>query len=453
MFRLHPLQRLLPALLAALATPSATAQTPQTFSCATGAVDPSPALSANNRPLPRILQWGVRADTDPLPPPGRELRDATVTGGDAARGWLRLDLRFDTAIPDGCRLPLTLSDASDTGNPNDRVVVERLARVLDGLSISASGGQDMMDHLRGALAFAGTGTDSASFRIPIRASEGERTTRHALKLVLRSNTPEAFPFTVNVAPLPPFALVAPETTLRAGTPVLLRAQHPAALLPGTAAMPVTFRLSSAALGRWQAAPAATPTETRSVWDTRFTPLRAEAAFVPASAPQATPGSVAVVWAGRTQTLPVSIPATAVAAAGCEPAFAVAAAPGGLRLTLSNRATGTCPAHVATARPPALAVLQPSPSRAPLRATPTTVSRLGSPVTGLSGVPAALPALSTARDDAGVLFAIPRAAFGQLKAGTRFEWDIEAEGDTRSKHRVGITLTAADVATVVGKAAP
>jgi hypothetical protein len=82
-----------------------------------------------------------------------------------------------------------------------------------------------------------------------------------------------------------------------------------------------------------------------------------------------------------------------------------------------------------------------------------VQRLGSPVSGLSGVPAALPALSAARDDGGVLFAIPRAAFGQLKAGTRFEWDIEAEGDTRSKHRVGITLTTADVATVVGKAAP
>lgn len=443
----------LAGLLAAFATALAPARSTPTFSCATGAIDPSPAQSANHRPLPRILQFGVRADTDPLPPPGREQREATVTGGDATRGWLRLDLRFDTAIPDGCRLPLTLTDAGDAGNPSDRLVVERLARVLDGLSVSASGGQDLMDHLRHALAFAGTGSDTASFRVPIRAGEGERTARHALKLVLRSPSPEALPFTVNVAPLPPFGLVAPETTLRPGTPVLLRAQHPSALLPGTAAMPVLFRLSSTALGRWQPALPATPGETRSVWDARFTPLRAEAALVPASATQVASGQVTVVWAGRTQTLPVSIPATAAAAAGCSPAFAVAAFPGGLRLNLSNRAGGTCPVHLATTRPPALAVLQPSPSSAPLRAAPAGVQRLGSPVSGLSGVPAALPVLGAARDDGGVLFAIPRAAFGQLKAGTRFEWDIEAEDDTRSKHRVGITLTAADVATIVGKAAP
>ncbi|GAB4475102.1 MAG: hypothetical protein OHK0018_05740 [Erythrobacter tepidarius] len=109
-----------------------------------------------------------------------------VTGGDAARGWPRIDVSFDSAIPRDCRLPLALSVAGDRGNPADGLVQEQRARVLDGREIVA-GRINMMPHLRQAVALAGYGTDTASFRIPIRATTALRTQAHTLKLVLAQN--------------------------------------------------------------------------------------------------------------------------------------------------------------------------------------------------------------------------------------------------------------------------
>ena len=441
-------------LMAALAITPVQANTQQTFSCSTGRLDSPRTLSSDSRPLPRILHFGVREDTEPASPRTRDARDATILGGDTTRGWLRLDLTFDEAIPNGCNLPLTLTMAIDQGNPSDRIVMERAARVLDGLEVGER--HNVMDHLRQALTFKGNGSDTASYRIPIRVSDTERVTTHAMKLVLAGNYASTLPFNVSVAPLPPFTLVAPTSVLRPGSPALLRVQHPQALLPGSAAMPVIFRLSSSTLGRFQNASASTPSEVRGSWDSRFTPLRAEAAFLPASVTQTTQGTVAVTWAGRTQNMPVTVQATPVANTSCDPTFTLAAAPGGLRLTMTNRTADSCPAYVATALMPSPPTLQLSPVRATIQAakagSPRAISRVTGPITGSISMPTTLPKLTTSvTDGGGTLFTINKLAFIQLAAGKRFDLDIEPDvaSGSKAKHRASITLTSADIAVITG----
>jgi hypothetical protein len=436
-------------LVAALSAMPVQANTLQNFSCSTGRLE-SPRGIPDSRPVPRIVHFGVRADTEPASARTRDVRDATVTGGDAALGWLRLDLTFDAAIPSGCILPLTLTVAIDQGNPSDRTVVERAARVLDGLVVGESGQPRLMDHLRAAITFTGAGGDTASYRIPIRAIESERVTTHAMKLVLAGNYASALPFNVAVAPLQPFTLVAPTGALRPGSPVVLGAHHPQALLPGTAAMPLSFRLSSPALGRFQGASASSPSEVRGGWDNRFTPLRAEAVFLPATVAQTTQGTVAVTWAGRTQNMPLTVQATATA---CDPVFTLAAAPGGLRLTMANRASGDCPTHVATALVPATPSLQLSPAQALVRPVLANSPRVVSPITGPLSTAKSLPTLSTSAADTGSpLFTINKLAFIQLSEGRRFDLDVapEASSGSKARHRVSITLRAADIAVITEK---
>jgi hypothetical protein len=345
---------------------------------------------------------------------------------------------------------LTLTVASDQGNPFDRTVVERAARVLDGLEVGETGQPQLMTHLQNALMFTGTGGDTASYRIPIRASESERVTTHAMKLVLAGNYASALPFNVAVVPLQPFTLVAPTGALRPGSPVVLRAQHPQALLPGTAAMPLSFRLSSPALGRFHGASASTPSEVGGGWDNRFTPLRAEAAFLPATVAQTTQGTVAVTWAGRTRDMPLTVQATATT---CDPVFTLAAAPGGLRLTMANRASGSCPTHVATPLMPATPTLQLSPARAFVRPVLANTPRQLGPVMGPISTPKSLPTLPTSAVDTGSpLFTINKLAFIQLAEGRRFDLDVEPEASSgiKARHRVSITLRVADIAVITGK---
>jgi hypothetical protein len=441
------------ALLAALAAGTLSAQAAQaqsasTFSCTTGTVSATADLSSDRRPVPRILRYAVGQGTDPAPAGAlREAREASVTGGDATQGWLRIDVQFDSVIPRGCRLPLLLTMATDSGRPDDRIVFEQLARVLDGMEVVA-GQVSFMDHLAGALRFAGSGTDTASFRIPIRAGTTQRSTAHALKLVLAQDFAGGLPVTVNVAPLPAFTVVAPAAPLNAGAGVSLRAEHPAQLLPGTAAMPVTFRIAPGTLGRWSNAPAATPSETRSTWDTRFTPLRSEAVLVPAALAQTTTGSVTISFAGQTRTVPVTVGGAPAAAAGCDPVFTVVAAPGGLRLTMANRGAGSCPAHLAKPRPLAASAFQFTPAQ--VRLTAATAPAIKTAPVGAVLRPGITPPLLG--NGGGTQFTLGPKALALLKPGVRFDFDIVAEGPNAvaGKLRTGLTLTAADIAVMKGK---
>jgi hypothetical protein len=410
------------------------AQTGPRFSCVTGTL--TAANTSDTRPVPRILRYAVAPGTDPTPVGGlRETRAAEVTGGDATRGWLRIDVQFDSALPRDCALPLLLTVASDRGSAGDLAVSNRLADILDGFELIA-GRPQTMPHLAGAIRFSGSGTDTASFRIPIRATSSGRVASHGLKLVLALDYAGGLPLTVNVAPLPAFSVIAPAAPVAAGTTANFRADHPVALLPGTAAMPVTFAMSSQSLGRWLSPNPARPTEVSGGWDTRFTPLRAEAALVAAVQPQASNGTVTVSFAGRTQTVPVTIAAApATAAPACDPVFAVTAVPGGLRLSMSNSGAGSCPGYRVTPR-----IF--SKLAAPLKPVQATLS----PATGLKPVTgAATPAISTT-------FTFDKAALAQLKPGTRFDFDLTPDGAKAAAEtqRVGITLKDADLVTISGK---
>lgn len=435
----------LPALLAgtglaAIAAAPAAAQTGPAFSCQTGQVEQRGG--PDMRPVPRILRYAVAPGTDQTPVGAlRESRTASVVGGDAERGWLRIDVQFDAAFPRDCRLPLELALADNPGSPDDQIAMGRMAQVLDGFDIIAGRPQTMV-HLQNALRFLGSGTDTASYRIPIGIVSGTRPVNHALKLVVARDHAGGVPFTVTANPLPAFRLVPPSAPLAAGATTLVRVEHPVTLLPEAADMPVTFRLSSATLGRWQTAPAANPVETRGSWNESFTPFRAEAALVPASAAQSASGTISASFAGRTESVPVTIAAAPAAAApACDPVFAVAAVAGGLRLSVTNRGRGTCPVHLASPLALGKAVGQLSPAKA----------RLVIP-TGLKTATGPLSPLGASGPGSSVTFTLDKLALAQLRPGLRYEFDITAEGASASaaKQRAGLTLGAAEIAVITGK---
>ncbi|WP_143736871.1 hypothetical protein [Erythrobacter tepidarius] len=88
---------------ASLAVP-ALAQSTTVFSCTNGTLFAASDIGPHSRPVPRILRYAVAAGTDATPFGAlREAREAMVTGGDAVRGWPRIDVSFDSAIPRDCR--------------------------------------------------------------------------------------------------------------------------------------------------------------------------------------------------------------------------------------------------------------------------------------------------------------------------------------------------------------
>jgi hypothetical protein len=307
--------------------------------------------------------------------------------------------------------------------------------VLDGLTVIDGTPPNMMPHLSSALSIVGTGTDMVTLRFPIRAVTDNRTVSHALKLVMARNYAGGLPFTVNAAPLPAFTVAAPTGPLAPGTAIGVRADHPVALLPGTAGMPVTFRLSSPALGRWQPFIAASPAEALGSWDDRFTPFRAEATFVPSSRAEAGSGNITVIFAGRSVSVPISVAAVApppvAATPACDPAFAVAAVSGGLRVSMTNRGRGTCPTYSVRPRP---------------------IGKIAAPLT-----PAQIRLVSPALGTVGgkgltATFKLDAAAIGSLKPGTRVEFDLVPDGAkaTDAPQRTEITLKASDIAIIAKK---
>jgi hypothetical protein len=414
--------------LLSVAAPAA-AQSGRSFDCRTGNL--VGAGTQGSRPVPAIERYAVSAADNPLPTgAGRETREASIVGGDAERGWLIIDLKFDAAVPRDCVLPIKLTLARDSGNPGDQAVINGLVEVLDGMEE-----REILPHLRGALAFAGEGTDQVRLRIPIRATTTIRPKAHALKLVVGQDYARGLPLSVNVVQLPALVLVAPPGPLAGGSVSLLRAEHRTPLLPGTARMPVMFRLSSGTLGRWQAPLAPGSLEGRGGWDERFTPLRAEQAFVAASSGQAVSGTVTASFGGSTVTMPITIAAAAPPppppAAACDPVFSVTSVAGGLRVTAADRAKGKCPVFLV--RPRALGSL----------------AALFSTAAAKLVIPAGSP------DPVGpATFALTAKGRASIKAGTRLEFDIVPEGASggAAPQRIGITLSALDLARIAGKAA-
>ena len=431
---MHWYDRLLVAggiMLLSAATPGL-AQSGTSVDCTTGRLVVDGAQGS--RPLPAILRYAVSAADNPLPPgAGRETREASIVGGDAERGWLIIDLKFDAAVPRDCKLPINLTVARDSGNPGDTAVLNQLIEVLDGMDRGATG-VTVMPHLDRAVKFAGDGTDQLRLRIPIRATTSTRPKAHALKLVVALDYAGGLPLTVNVVPLPALTLVAPPGPLAGGSGTLLRAEHRTALLPGTAQMPVTFRLSSSALGRWQGPVAAGSLEARGGWDERFTPIRAEEPFIAASSQQAVSGTVSASFGGSTATMAISVAPSApppAAAVSCDPVFTVASVAGGLRVAVADRAKGKCPVYLVRPRP---------------------LGGLAAPY-NTAAAKLAIPARSP--DQAATAsFTLTAKGLASIKTGTRLEFDIvpQVSSGGAATQRIGITLSALDLARIAGKAA-
>jgi hypothetical protein len=121
--------------------------------------------------------------------------------------------------------------------------------------------------------------------------------------------------------------------------------------------------------------------------------------------------------------------------------------------MANRASGDCPTHVATALVPATPSLQLSPAQALVRPVLANSPRVVSPITGPLSTAKSLPTLSTSAADTGSpLFTINKLAFIQLSEGRRFDLDVapEASSGSKARHRVSITLRAADIAVITEK---
>jgi len=436
------------ALLAASATCGAAipaqAQDAPTITCRDGTGD--------SRAMPRIVNFEISPAHEPVGTRLATPREASVTGGDAERGYLRLALQLEAAVPAGCLMPLRIAAASDQGDPRSLIPARQLAAFLDGMEITADR-IEIDTHLAGALRFEGNGTDRAEFRIPVQAAEGARAVRHSLKLVVGRDVAGALPFAVNVQPLAPFTLIAPSGPARHGTDLILQARIDRPLLPETAGLPLRATLSGAALGglRPTASALAVPAvQTTGGWDTRFTPLRAEMTLVPGDVAAETSGTVTFAWSGHQQTVPVTVQPFTV----CTPRFTVAAVAGGLRVTMANQNRGACPDHVVSPR-----ALQTS---AP-RLSPTSATISSEVVTGLAATgpvlqrtpmiantgTAAPTMLRARRDDGGETFTLAAAAPGALGVGTRFGFEARPVAGGAAV-RFEYALKSADLAIIAGR---
>ncbi|MBK6800715.1 MAG: hypothetical protein IPG83_04335 [Novosphingobium sp.] len=435
------------AVLAATTAPFAAlpakAQEAATISCRDG--------SGDSRPMPRIVDFSISPASDPAGVRLATPREASVTGGDAERGYLRLALQLDAPVPLGCRMPLTIAAASDSGDPRALAPARQLAAFLDGMEIIADR-VEIATHLAGALRFEGNGTDRAEFRIPVQAADGTRAVRHALKLVVGRDYAGALPFTVNVQPLAPFTLVAPAGPARHGTNLVLQARIERPLLPETLDLPLRATLSSAALGglRQTLRTVDTPAlQATGGWDPRFTPLRAEMTLVPGDVAAETSGTVTFAWSGQQQSVPLTVQPFTV----CVPRFTVAAVAGGLRVTMANQESRRLPRSCGHPRAPQ----QPS-----LRLAPVSATVSGQAVTGLATTsPVQLRTTATTvnantaamlrarRDDGGETFTLAAAALPGLTAGLRFGFDARPTAGGASQ-RFEYTLKPADLSIIAGR---
>lgn len=440
--RRPPLIVLLAAGTAPFAALPAQAQEQPVITCRDG--------SGDSRPMPRIVDFSISPASDPAGARLATPREASVTGGDAERGYLRLSLQFDAAVPLGCRMPLTIAVASDRGDPGALVPARQLAAFLDGMEI-VNNQINIDTHLAGALRFEGNGTDRAEFRIPVQAADGARAVRHQLKLVVGRDYAGGLPFTVNVQPLAPFTLTAPAGPARHGTDLVLQARIDRPLLPETQGLPVQAALSSPDLGglrptiKVQQTPAQQAT---GGWDPRFTPLRAEMTLVPGDVAAETRGTVTFTWSGQQQSVPLTVQPFTV----CAPRFTVAAVAGGLRVTMANQNRGACPDHLVTPRAPQQPALRLSPASATVSSQVVSGLSATSPVlartttTSVSG-PATM--LRARRDDGGETFTLAPAALPGLAAGMRFGFEARPAAGGASQ-RFEYTLKPSDLAIIAGR---
>lgn len=429
----------LPGLLAGFPATSAQAQSGGTFAC--------PGEMPGSRPLPRIVAYGVSASTDPDSVRSRFPHEASVIGGHAQRGIVRVDVQLDAALPAGCALPLQV-DSADATAANGTAGARGLANAVDGIELRGGVLRIEPDTANRMRAVA-NGTDTVRLEVPIQGTDGPRPVRHALKLVYDRNFAAGLPFSVVAQPLDRFVATVPAQRIVHGEIARLHVTHPAPLLPETARWPVRITLSDLALGSWQAGEAvnaANPRELIGGWDGRFTPLRAEAPLQPANVAAPVSGTVTFSWAGQSEVVPVTINPSD----GCNPLFTASAVPGGVRVSMTNRLRGSCPAYVVTPRLPERVTLQLAPAsatisigavtNAPGAAPPPRVLSGSAPLTG--------GRLAVQQVPSSAVFKINPLALIQLAVGTRYVFEIRPKAGP--VQTVTYTVTERDHAVITGR---
>lgn len=442
-FRRLPLQLgviCVPGLLAGLPVPSAHAQSGGTFAC--------PGELPGSRPLPRIVAYGVSASTDPDSVRSRFPHEASVIGGHAERGIVRVDVQLDAALPAGCPLPLQVDSASATG-ANPAAESRELVNAVDGIELR--GAQVRIDQVAAnRMRAVANGTDLVRLEVPIQGTDGPRPVRHALKLVYDRNFAAGLPFSVVAQPLDRFVAAVPAQRIVHGEIARLHVTHPTPLLPETASWPVRITLSDPGLGSWQAGEAvnaANPRELVGSWDRRFTPLRAEAPLQPANVTAPVSGTVTFSWAGQSEVVPVTINPSD----GCNPVFTASAEPGGVRVSMTNRLRGSCPAHVVTPRLPERVTLQLAPASATISiGAVADVQGAAPPLRVLSGAPQRTSGrLAVQQVPSSTVFTINPLALIQLAVGTRYVFEVRSQKGG-ALQTVAFTVTGRDHAIITGR---
>jgi len=418
------------------ATP-AHAQSAGTFACA--------GEMPGSRSLPRIVAYAISASTDPDRVRSGFPHEASVIGGHAQRGIVRIDVQLDTALPAGCVLPLQVESAAATA-PNDIASTRALASAVDGIEVL--NGQPRVDPVTANMMRAvANGTDTVRLEVPIQGTDSQRQVRHALKLVYNRNYAEGLPFGVVAQPLDRFVASAPAQRIVHGEVVRFHVTHPAPLLPETANWPVRVLLSDSALGSWLAGEPLNPANQRELmggWDSRFTPLRAEAPLQPANVAAPVSGTVTFSWAGQNEVVPVTVNPSD----GCDPSFTASAVPGGVRVSMTNRLRGSCPAHVVTTRVPERVVLQLAPSSATIAVGAVRTVTGGTQPTLNSSTSLTGGRLAVQQVPSSATFTINPLALIQLGVGTRYVFEIRSKAGPA--HFVTYTVSAADHAVITGK---
>lgn len=426
--------------LATLTAPPAMAQRETPFACGNEPL--------GTRPIPRILEFTLRTATDTGS--GVPVREATVVGGHAVNGIVQVEVRLDAILPAGCVVPLSVvsGDVNSTAMATSPSAIGNLADALDGLEFV--NGQLRVDPVTAnrQRAVADGTSNVVRMELPIQGTNSRQPVRHALKLVIGQDYAAGRAIAVTAQPLPRFTLNAPREIATHGRSAFLHITHPAPLLPETARIPVRAALSSAALGTWRIAGSATgqtnPLEQQLSWDSRFTPLRAEAVLEPANVTAPVNGNITYSWGGQEERVPITVNPSE----GCRPVFSASAVPGGVRVSMINTLRGTCPVHTVIPRPPERAVLQLAPASAEIsigavRAATDGSSPLQAGSTTLTGGRLAVQPVQS-----GAVFKINPLVLIQLAVGTRYTFEIRTKAGL--VQTVPYVINSADHAVITGR---
>lgn len=413
-----------------------------------GSLCPVERIAANaQRPdqplMPTISAYSVNAISDPVAERARGETAARVVGGDAQRGWLRIDVTLSAPVAAGCVLPFSIVregvTAAQLAVPNREELLRGIHEIFDGPSVE--GGQLVLGGSRDfeqALSAAANGTDRIAMELPIQANAGSSPKTHRLLLLLGSSLADARPLQLTVEPLPPFSIRAIAAPIVGGTETTLQVEQPTQLHAESRQMPVTWSMSASGLGQFRELNRSTRAATaESRWSDAFVPTRSNVIFIGGAVAEPTGGEIRVTYAGRTVSTPLTV---LPGEAQCEPQFTTKAVPGGVDVTLSNGSAKACPRYnLRVVTPAKVTPANATIAAAAKPAVSQSIARVGTPsvLTG-NATPIAAMTATVARF---------RLTPGALATPVRISIDAEPLDPALPTVRIEFNPTSAELATM------